>query len=84
MTNFLLQLKTLGQSVWLNDIDREHLLSGLFGRLIEGDEMTSQARRGIPPFLSMRLITARPMISKCGNSSPRGCPLRPSTRRGDD
>jgi hypothetical protein len=33
MTNPLLQLKALGQSVWLDDIDRKYLLSGLFRRL---------------------------------------------------
>jgi transaldolase len=37
MTNPLLELKTLGQSVWLDDIDRGDLLSGRFGRLIDED-----------------------------------------------
>ena len=40
MTNPLLQLKTLGQSVWLDDIDRAQLRSGLFGRLIEEDGLS--------------------------------------------
>src|SRR5205807_8696748 len=35
MTNPLLELKALGQSVWLDDIDRGDLLSGRFGRLID-------------------------------------------------
>ena len=35
MTNPLLQLKAQGQSVWLDDIDRGQLRSGLFGRLID-------------------------------------------------
>src|SRR5438128_5676103 len=37
MTNPLLELKALGQSVWLDDIDRGDLLSGRFKRLIEED-----------------------------------------------
>ena len=37
MANPLLELKTLGQSVWLDDIDRGDLLSGRFGRLIDED-----------------------------------------------
>jgi transaldolase len=37
MTNPLLQLKALGQSVWLDDIDRGQLRSGLFERLINED-----------------------------------------------
>jgi transaldolase len=37
MTNPLLELKALGQSVWLDDIDRAQLRSGLFGRLIGED-----------------------------------------------
>lgn len=37
MTNPLLQLGALGQSVWLDDIDREQLRSGLFERLIKED-----------------------------------------------
>ena len=40
MTNPLLQLKALGQSVWLDDIDRGQLSSGLFGRLIDDDGLT--------------------------------------------
>ena len=34
MTNPLLELKSLGQSVWLDDIDRGQQRSGLFQRLI--------------------------------------------------
>jgi transaldolase len=34
MTNPLRELEALGQSVWLDDIDREHLRSGRFERLI--------------------------------------------------
>lgn len=37
MTNPLRELEALGQSVWLDDIDREHLRSGLFERLINED-----------------------------------------------
>jgi transaldolase len=37
MTNPLLQLKALGQSVWLDDIDRGQLRPGLFGRLVDED-----------------------------------------------
>ncbi len=37
MTNPLQQLKALGQSIWLDDIDRGDLLSGRFGRLIDED-----------------------------------------------
>src|SRR5947209_16995487 len=40
MTNPLLDLKTLGQSVWLDDIDRGQLRSGLFGRLIAEDGLS--------------------------------------------
>ena len=35
MTNPLRELEALGQSLWLDDIDRGDLLSGRFGRLIE-------------------------------------------------
>src|SRR5438876_7427807 len=37
MTNPLLELKAQGQSVWLDDIDRGQLRSGLFERLIDAD-----------------------------------------------
>lgn len=37
MTNPLLELKAMGQSVWLDDIDRGQLRSGFFQRLIEED-----------------------------------------------
>jgi transaldolase len=40
MTNPLLELKALGQSVWLDDIDRGQLRSGLFGRLVNEDGIT--------------------------------------------
>ncbi len=40
MTNPLRELEALGQSVWLDDIDREHLRSGLFERLIEEDGLS--------------------------------------------
>jgi transaldolase len=40
MSNPLLQLKALGQSVWLDDIDRSELLSGLYQRLIDEDGIT--------------------------------------------
>ena len=40
MTNPLLQLKAQGQSVWLDDIDRGQLRSGLFGHLIDEDGIT--------------------------------------------
>jgi len=40
MTNPLLDLKALGQSVWLDDIDRGQLRSGLFGRLVDEDGLT--------------------------------------------
>jgi transaldolase len=38
--NPLRDLEALGQSVWLDDIDREHLRSGLFKRLIEEDGLS--------------------------------------------
>jgi transaldolase len=37
MTNPLLQLKTQGQSVWYDTIDRAQLVSGLFKRLLDED-----------------------------------------------
>ena len=37
MTNPLLQLKALGQSVWFDNIDRAQLVSGQFERLLEED-----------------------------------------------
>ncbi len=37
MTNPLLQLKTQGQSVWYDTIDRGQLVSGLFKRLLDDD-----------------------------------------------
>ncbi len=40
MTNPLLELKTLGQSIWLDDIDRGQQRSGLFQRLIDEDGIT--------------------------------------------
>jgi transaldolase len=40
MTNPLLELKALGQSVWLDDIDRGQLRSGLFGSLIDEDGLS--------------------------------------------
>jgi len=40
MTNPLLELNALGQSVWLDDIDRGQLRSGLFGRLIDEDGLS--------------------------------------------
>ena len=40
MTNPLLELEALGQSVWLDDIDREHLRSGLFEQLITQDGLS--------------------------------------------
>ena len=40
MTNPLLELKALGQSVWLDDIDRGQLRSGLFQRLIDEDSLS--------------------------------------------
>src|SRR5436309_7439477 len=40
MTNPLIELKALGQSVWLDDIDRGQLRSGLFGRLIDEDGLS--------------------------------------------
>src|SRR6516164_5427744 len=40
MTNPLLELKALGQSVWLDDIDRGQQHSGLFQRLIDQDGIT--------------------------------------------
>jgi transaldolase len=46
MTNPLLELKALGQSVWLDDIDRGQLLSGQFQRLI--DEVALSGATGNP------------------------------------
>jgi transaldolase len=40
MINPLIQLKALGQSIWLDDIDRGQLRSGLFGRLIDEDGLS--------------------------------------------
>ncbi len=40
MINPLLQLKAQGQGVWLDDIDRGQLRSGLFGRLIDEDGLS--------------------------------------------
>jgi len=40
MTNPLGELKALGQSVWLDDIDRGQLRSGLFERLIDEDGLS--------------------------------------------
>jgi transaldolase len=40
MTNPFLELKALGQSVWLDDIDRGQLRSGLFQRLIDEDGLS--------------------------------------------
>jgi transaldolase len=40
MTNPLLELEALGQSLWLDDIDRGDLLSGRFRRLIEEDGLS--------------------------------------------
>ena len=40
MTNPLMELKVLGQSVWLDDIDRGQLRSGLFGHLIDEDGLS--------------------------------------------
>ena len=37
MTNPLLQLKALGQSVWYDNIDRTQLVSGQFKRLLDED-----------------------------------------------
>src|SRR5207245_9904878 len=37
MTNPLLQLKSLGQSVWYDNIDRSQLTSGQFQRLLDED-----------------------------------------------
>lgn len=43
MTNPLYELEELGQSVWLDDINREDLRSGLFARLITEDSLTGAA-----------------------------------------
>jgi transaldolase len=40
MTNPFRELEALGQSLWLDDIDREYLRSGLFERLINEDGLT--------------------------------------------
>jgi transaldolase len=40
VTNPLLELKALGQGVWLDDIDRGQLRSGLFQRLIDEDGLS--------------------------------------------
>jgi transaldolase len=40
MNNPFIQLKALGQSIWLDDIDREQLRSGLFVRLIDEDGLS--------------------------------------------
>jgi transaldolase len=48
MTNPLLELKALGQSAWLDDIDRGQQRSGLFQRLIDQDGITGKS---LTPFL---------------------------------
>jgi transaldolase len=40
LSNPLRELETLGQSVWLDDIDREQLRSGFFQRLIDEDGLS--------------------------------------------
>jgi transaldolase len=40
LTNAFLELEALGQSVWLDDIDRGQLRSGLVGRLIDEDGLS--------------------------------------------
>ncbi len=40
MTTAVQELTTLGQSIWLDDIDREYLRSGLFQRLIDEEGVT--------------------------------------------
>src|SRR5215467_11826947 len=40
MSNPFIKLEALGQSIWLDDIDREQLRSGLFGRLIDEDGLS--------------------------------------------
>src|SRR5215467_14092630 len=40
MTNPLRELEAMGQSIWLDDIDRGDLLSGHFGRLIDEDGLS--------------------------------------------
>jgi transaldolase len=40
MTNAVRELTALGQSIWLDDIDREYLRSGLFQRLIDEEGVT--------------------------------------------
>ena len=67
MTNPLRELKALGQSVWLDDIDREQLRSGLFGRLIAEDGLSGAT--GNPPFLSTRLRMTPPTMSRCSTCS---------------
>jgi hypothetical protein len=62
MTNPLLQLQSQGQSVWLDDIDRGQLRSGLFERLIKADGVS-----GATPFLSIRSVTIQPTMSRCSN-----------------
>ena len=79
MTNPLLELKALGQSVWLDDIDRGQLRSGLFGRLLT--RMVSPAQLAIPPFLNTRLRTIPPTTSRCSSCSRRAKAPRRSTKR---
>ncbi len=40
MINPFVELKASGQSVWLDDIDREQLRSGFFQRLIDEDGLS--------------------------------------------
>jgi Transaldolase/Fructose-6-phosphate aldolase len=44
MTNPLLELRALGQSIWLDDIDRGDLLSGRFERLIDEESFRYHGR----------------------------------------
>ncbi len=45
MTNPLLQLKELGQSVWYDNIDRSQLASGQFQRMLDEDGVVGAASK---------------------------------------
>ena len=65
MTNPLLQLQSQGQSVWLDDIDRGQLRSGLFERLIKADGVSGAT--GNPTIFELLSVTIQPTMSRCSN-----------------
>ena len=62
MTNPLLQLKELGQSVWYDNIDRSQLASGQFQRMLEEDGIVGVTAN--PTILISRSARVMPMMSR--------------------